>query len=283
LLFLAGCGGVVAFHYFVVPATGVRHRWHIFLAFLAGAWLATARDLEDRRMVAQGADSAGPGAPGRLRTVRGWALVGFFALQAAVGIWASALDLVRPFSTSRAAAEFLQEKGLDRLAMLGHVPYVVSPVSGRLHKPIYYPLLAEWSTYNSQDPSKGHPVGMNTFLAVAAAMIVGDPAKLSLDQGSLDLLTGSHVARGGAGDMVFILGGFGKVAPPDSWLGPPPSFPIGRIVGQPGGPGSGMRIALPGSDGEALTFDFILLASFPNAVVPDETYFIYLGRRAPSR
>jgi hypothetical protein len=236
-VFLIGCAGVVGFQYTVYPSESVRHCGHLFLAFVCGAWFA-----------------------GRIEGVRRWALVSFFALHAAIGIGVSGLDLVRPFSPGRAAAAFLKENGLDAIPMVGQSPGVVSVISAYLDKPVFYAGTREWGSYVTQAPNRKFLVGPGT-LAIAGAMVSGDPSKLetgvppALGAGLLHDLLELDIARGHPAQVVMVFGGW---ATPDPV---PKSF------------------YLPLRDGGRINCEVTLLASFDKTVAPDETYHIYLVRR----
>ena len=68
-------------------------------------------------------------------------------LQVIAGIIAFSRDLVTPYSTSKATANFIQSNQLDSKILVGSEDFAVSPLSGYLNQKIYYPETQSFGSY----------------------------------------------------------------------------------------------------------------------------------------
>ncbi|MHB8066589.1 MAG: hypothetical protein ACYDIC_01670 [Desulfobaccales bacterium] len=135
LFYLLGTAGLLTFTYVKYPGS-LRHHGHLYLLFIASLWLSS-----------QGVQAPGPSP--RLtplpilgdfcRTHRDRLVTALLAAHLLAGLWAASLDLLYPFSASRAAARFIQEHQLDRLAIVGDADDAASSVAGCLNRRLYYP------------------------------------------------------------------------------------------------------------------------------------------------
>lgn len=119
-------------------AGAVRHHGHLFLVLLIAYWL-------DR-------STRGP----RRRVDPFMTLL--LAVHALVGVAVSAVDVMIPFSASRAVAEYIRRENLDELPLIGHTDTAVLSVSGALQQPIYYLVQRDFATFNTQDPRRRYPL-----------------------------------------------------------------------------------------------------------------------------
>ncbi len=125
---LLGAGGVMAFS-LVKYGGSQRHHAHVFLAFLAAAWLASALP------PAPGAEPQPGGRTRWRRAAPGAALWAVLLVQLACGLYASWMDLRHPFSASGEAAAFLVREGLDRRLIVADFDTRATPVLARLGRP----------------------------------------------------------------------------------------------------------------------------------------------------
>jgi hypothetical protein len=109
----------------------MRHIGHLTLAFIAGAWLAR---IDQPRH----SDRERPNIS--LLTV-------LLAAQFLAGVYATAIDLRRSFSSGDEAARWLRENGLADAAIVGDVAHRFSPLVARLDTRIYYPVRRAWGSY----------------------------------------------------------------------------------------------------------------------------------------
>jgi len=119
-----GSGGLLTFAY-LKHVGYLRHHGHVFLVFLAAAWLA---EWEDRRRSVP-AESRGIG---RAAKATLWVVM---MVQFTVGLYASIMDLRLPFSASKAAAEWICGAHLDGRLIIADIDYIATPVLARLDQP----------------------------------------------------------------------------------------------------------------------------------------------------
>jgi hypothetical protein len=117
--FAVGAFGLLAFGYVKYLGT-LRHQGHLWLLFAAAVWLAGGL-LEGRG------------------SWRSRVLVVLLIVHAAVGVFASAVDLVHPFSNGTAIAELIHREGLDDLPLFGHREPPSATVALALGRPLYAP------------------------------------------------------------------------------------------------------------------------------------------------
>jgi hypothetical protein len=157
--------GMVGFIYWTFPEAVARHWGHIFLALVAALWLAASVDRATH--TPPGAKSVKP--PPRWRS---WVVLSILSIQLVAGLWASSLDLVRPFSQAKAATDYIRDHGLANLPMVGHSPDVATSISGYLNKAIYLPDSREFAYCNTLDWTKRHPVNDEVIAVEAIRLAV---------------------------------------------------------------------------------------------------------------
>lgn len=131
-VFVSGLAIVLLFTY--VKYWGyLRHHGAMFVIFAAAWWLYAARHSTSGD---QGAASpiALQGDRWRKRFISI-----LLTIQFSAGMYASAMDLVFPFSSASSVVAYLNERGLEDRAVAGDWDSTTSSVSGYLRRPIYYP------------------------------------------------------------------------------------------------------------------------------------------------
>ncbi|MDJ0842712.1 hypothetical protein [Crocosphaera sp.] len=68
-------------------------------------------------------------------------------LQVVAGIVAFSRDLITPYSSSKATAEFIQKNQLSQHFIVGSEDFTIAPISGYLNQRIYYPESKELGSY----------------------------------------------------------------------------------------------------------------------------------------
>jgi hypothetical protein len=132
LVFLCGTAVLLAFTYFEYFGS-LRHHGHHFLLLVACFWLAQSADGSGRR--------------------RELLLTGLLLIHLAAAAVLYPLDLLLPFSESKAAAEVLRQNGLAAAPILATQDHLVSPVVGYLGRPLYFlesRSLGRFVQYNQQ-------------------------------------------------------------------------------------------------------------------------------------
>jgi hypothetical protein len=136
-----------------------RYVGHVFVAWLVACWLA-----------------AGPLAlrvpsPGRraraARRIRPALLALLLVAQAAGGVAAFARDWRLPFSTSRQAARWIREQGLESLPIVGFPDFLASPLAAWLERDVYSVERGAWGSFVVWDGRRLSRVG---WAQVAAAL-----------------------------------------------------------------------------------------------------------------
>jgi hypothetical protein len=127
VLYLSGTAALLGFSY--VKYLGyTRHHGAHFLLLLACLWIAR----QERGKESPRGD--------RLLAV-------LLAVHVLAGAWVYGQDLVRPFSTARAAAAFLRAPEYRGMLTVGFPDSFATPVAGYLGKPLFYPQSRSLGTY----------------------------------------------------------------------------------------------------------------------------------------
>jgi hypothetical protein len=128
--FAVGATGLLVFAYLKFPGE-MRHQGHIWILFIAAAWLAGPSILDGWR-----------------RNV----LVALLVVQVGAAVFASWIDVRHPFSNGPAAAAMLRDKGLDAYPLLGFREPPASAVALPLGKPLYFASREVFTTYPDYGP-----------------------------------------------------------------------------------------------------------------------------------
>ncbi|MEL7237591.1 MAG: hypothetical protein AAGK78_01920, partial [Planctomycetota bacterium] len=129
-LFLLGTGVLCLFFYVVFPG-GLRHQGHLVIAAVLALWIGGGWNVLSKT--------------GRFI----WTAL--FGVSAGVGLLASALDTVQPFSASRALATHIEANYPPASPVIGTVDLAVSPIAGPLERPIWYPTPGRFGTFIKWD------------------------------------------------------------------------------------------------------------------------------------
>jgi hypothetical protein len=132
ILYLIGSFGILAFTY-VKYLGRVRHHGHLFILFIACLWISNY--YPDKEFRLSFADKLGS----FLGRYKNSIIVLVLCTHLIAGIFASGMDWVYPFSTSKEVAKFITDKGMKDMPILGYRDSLASAVSGHLNRPIYYP------------------------------------------------------------------------------------------------------------------------------------------------
>lgn len=146
VLYLSGTAALLSFSYLKYAGFTRHHGFH-FLLFLACLWVSR----DQRREQARESPRERFPAP----------LAALLAVQIVAGAWVYGQDLVRPFSAARATAGFLRDPRYAQSFLVGYRDSVVTPVSGYLGRPLYYPQSRDFGTFVlwNQDRANEVPFG----------------------------------------------------------------------------------------------------------------------------
>lgn len=134
--FAVGGLGLAAFAYTKYVGEG-RHAGHIWLLFLAALWLGGGLH-----------ETAGRS------SWREWTVSAVVVCQVIAGGFASAMDLVHPFSNAARTATAVREAGLDRLPLLGYREPPAAPVALSLGQPLFSPARGLFTTHPDWGPEQ---------------------------------------------------------------------------------------------------------------------------------
>jgi len=132
VLFLAGAGVIVYFTYCCFIGS-VRHEGHMYVLFIASAWLAMG--------------TTPPGKRSSIDRVSATVVMGFASVQLALGARAIARDVMHPFSTGRQAAAFIKSRGWQNLPIVATPRAEAVVISGFLDRPVFNPEVGGQMTY----------------------------------------------------------------------------------------------------------------------------------------
>lgn len=121
---------IVLFNYSALDPE-LRHHGHLFILLIVGLWLINS-DQRVSNSPNQQQTSV------RLRWRNRW-LSFFLCLQLVAGIHIYSMDLLRPFSVMKSAADYLQSHGLQDQFILGYRYRQTSVLAGYLDRKIFYP------------------------------------------------------------------------------------------------------------------------------------------------
>ncbi|MBF0466000.1 MAG: hypothetical protein HQK88_17120 [Nitrospirae bacterium] len=131
--YLFGTGFVFAF-YFVV-ATRLRYIGHLYLIFISSLWLYK----QTQGMVEFKKEYLNKLSIFSEKLLTKYIVTVVLLANCIAGISANVLDIIFPFSSSYAAAAFIQNNpGTANLPIAGSFDYIISPIAGYLNRSVYY-------------------------------------------------------------------------------------------------------------------------------------------------
>jgi hypothetical protein len=133
-LFVYAVGTIGLLTFFYMKHFGyMRHYGFLFLTFVCAIWIS--KYCYEREKIFSPLKKLGLFLEKRINVV----LVIILCTHFIAGIYASSMDLKLAFSQGKAMADFIKEKDMDKLPLVGDFDNVVSTVSAYLGRNIYYP------------------------------------------------------------------------------------------------------------------------------------------------
>ena len=140
LVWCSGTFGLLLFTY-VKFIGSVRHHGHLFLLFIACLWLAS--HYHDTRY-----KMAWLNALGRFATAhRQRILLVILSVHLVAGASACIRDVLYPFSGSKDAAQFIRDRNMDNMLIVGDRDASAASVSAYLDRQIYYPSIGRLGSF----------------------------------------------------------------------------------------------------------------------------------------
>jgi hypothetical protein len=143
LLLLLGVIGQVAFTYHGFRGF-TRHHGQLFMVLIVALWLA-------KRF-------GGVTKPGWIAQRRDLLLAVLLSIHAIVGIGATIVDWIMPFSAGKATAQFISRNTPPDLTLAGVDDYCMSPISAYLGREFYFPQIHDFAPFNTQDDRIRDPI-----------------------------------------------------------------------------------------------------------------------------
>jgi hypothetical protein len=131
--FVYGCSTltIILLNYSALQGSGLRHHGHLFILLIVGLWLIICDQRVNHSLIRQQN-------PVQLQRLNYWLSL-FLCLQLVAGIHAYRMDLLRPFSVIKFAADYIQSHNLQDHFILGHRYRQAAVLSGYLDQKIFYP------------------------------------------------------------------------------------------------------------------------------------------------
>jgi len=143
-LYCIGTFGLLLFTY-IKNFGWIRHHGHLYILFLLCYWLLMA---ENKATEGSKNDKAG-------FWLRKYIIPVLFLAQIISAIFANVGDVKYIFSNESSVADYLKEKSLDTLPILGDADYQVSGIAGIMDKDIYYMRPKYWGRFITLDSNWG--------------------------------------------------------------------------------------------------------------------------------
>ena len=136
LAFYVTASGAIALFHGLIYGGSTRHYGHFFIIFVASLWLASRSEQS-----AEVPTKATIGNQPQLhKTLPGSAfLTAVLIFQAAAGIHAYTVDLLHPFSASKAVASYIQTHQLEAASLFSQDDRNATGVAAYLNRQLYYP------------------------------------------------------------------------------------------------------------------------------------------------
>ncbi len=170
LSFLSGTAAILLFSY-VKGNTAIRHFGYIYILFVGAHWLSahqhgnTSRFRQAmNRMATMPFGRRLEGAGERLWNLRHRLLTSLFAVHAFAGVFAVGMDVARPFSSCKQAAELIRQRGLTDLPILAEKDLWTCAVTAYLGRPIRYIRSDRDGTYLIWDQARVEPARMEDIV-----------------------------------------------------------------------------------------------------------------------
>ena len=130
-LYISATIGLLMFSYFIHFGE-LRHHGYIFMMFIVCLWISDYYiDIELKSRIFNNLARF-------CKKYKNRFIVGILSIHLILGIIASSVDWVYPFSAGKETAKFIKDKQMNNMLMLGDMDFPASVVAGYLNRKIYY-------------------------------------------------------------------------------------------------------------------------------------------------
>lgn len=140
LIYLVGTVSILMFTY-LFHFGALRHHGHHFILFVSCLWLFSCKQSSQRFLIDGQSRLFAIASAFSYKFHKKYGELLFTAVlcvHLAAGVFALTMDILYPFSASKAAAEFIKSTQLADLTIIANPDFAVSPLSAHLDKRIYY-------------------------------------------------------------------------------------------------------------------------------------------------
>ncbi len=171
--YLFGTGAILVFTNFMYFGS-LRHHGHLFIIFIASLWISNYYpDQEFRLWPVNKLNNS-------FDRYKNIFVVLLLATHVVAGLFASAMDWVHPFSASKAVANFIKDRGMENMVILGYPDTTASAVSGYLNRMLYYPSGNRFGSFIIFEPYWNRKVSEEEVLRRAEQLMVDRKSDLLL-------------------------------------------------------------------------------------------------------
>lgn len=128
--YLTGTGAILLF-ISAVNFGALRHHGHLFILFIACLWISASEPPSN--WLGTKINNAG----GMLRNNQSRFVTTLLCFHLAAGVFAFSVDFFKPFSASKAAAEFIEQHQLSNMLIVSRPDFISTPLSVYLGRKIY--------------------------------------------------------------------------------------------------------------------------------------------------
>jgi hypothetical protein len=152
---------ILSFQYFKYLGF-LRHFGHMYIMFVVSLWFERfyGEDAEPKTVWIRNAAAFCSSRKTAFVTL-------LLVVNVIAGLHASAMEWIYPFSQAKNTARYIEQKGLDKLPILGSVDEMVSPVAEYLGRPIYYAASERMGTFILYDKKTATAVTEPTLITKA--------------------------------------------------------------------------------------------------------------------
>lgn len=141
VFYVVSTSAMAAFNYYIHIGSGSRHEGFYFIILIIAMWLSHSTHKPE------------PSTKTSQKSTKKW--LGFYpsiwvailTVHLIIGLYLFTIHLRLPYSASKVTAQYIRDQGLQDEFIVGSPDTVMTPLSGYLNRPFYYPQVAEQGTF----------------------------------------------------------------------------------------------------------------------------------------